>query len=153
MRKGMGEDFIFAPEACQRRNARNSNRAYQKQSIGPWDFCAEAAHLANVLFARERVDHRSGCEKQEGLEEGMGYEMEHGSRIGPDPAPEEHVSELAHRRIGQNAFDVRLHKADGSGKQRCESADDAYDRHGSRRQIEHGMSPTSPLNTSSDHYV
>ena len=60
MREGMGQDFIFAPEACQRRNPRNGDRANQKQSIGPWNFRAEAAHLSNVLLARERMDHRSG---------------------------------------------------------------------------------------------
>ena len=63
----------------------------------------------------------------------MGHEVEHGSRIGPDPAPENHVTELAHRRIGQDALDVRLHEADGGGKQGCESADDTDDRHGRRR--------------------
>src|SRR4026208_1017721 len=76
MREGMGENFVFAPEACQWRNARNSNRADQKQPVGPGDLRAEAAHLSNVLFTRERMDDRPGREEQESLEEGMGHQVE-----------------------------------------------------------------------------
>src|SRR5262245_24529485 len=116
MDEGMGEDFVFAPETSQWWNARNSDRANQKESVGPWNFRAEAPHLSNVLLPRKRVNHRSGREEQEGLEEGMGDKMEYGSRIGSNPATEKHIPELAHRRIGQNALDVCLYETDGGGK-------------------------------------
>src|SRR6478672_151992 len=107
MREGMGQDFIFAPETCQRWNARDSDRADQKESIGPWDFRTETTHLSNVLLTRERMNHRSSRKEQEGFKEGMGHEVKDGSGIGPYSTPENHVPELAHCRIGQDAFDIR----------------------------------------------
>ena len=47
----------------------------------------------------------------------MGHQMEHGSRIGPDSTSEEHITELAHRRVGQDALDICLNEADGGSKQ------------------------------------
>src|SRR5262249_13993644 len=103
----MCKDFIFAPKAGKRRDPCYGDRADQKQSIGPWDFGAEAAHFSNVLLPREGMDHRSGREKQKGLEEGMGHEVEYCCRIGPNPARENHITELTYRRIGQDSLNVR----------------------------------------------
>src|SRR6185369_9857641 len=127
MREGMGQDFIFAPEACQGWNARNGDRADQKESISPWDFRTKTAHFSNVLLSRKRMNHRPGRKEQEGFKEGMGHEVKDGRGIGPYSTPEHHVPELAHRRIGQNAFDIRLHEADGGGKQGGEATDDVDD--------------------------
>src|ERR1044071_3185859 len=133
MREGMGQDFIFAPETCQWWNARNGDRADQKESIGPWDLRTETAHFSNVLLTRERMNHRSCRKEQEGFKEGMGHKVKDGSGIGPYSTPENHVAKLAHRRIGQDALDICLQEADGGGKQGGEAADDADGRHGRGR--------------------
>ena len=67
------------------------------------------------------------------LEEGVRQEVEDARAEGPDAAGEEHVAELAHRRVGEHALDVVLDEADRGGEDRRRGAHDRDRRHRVRR--------------------
>ena len=76
---------------------------------------AEAAHLPDVLLAVEAVDDDARGEEQQRLEEGVREEVEHREAVGPDPRADEHVADLAHRRVRDHALDVPLDERDDAG--------------------------------------
>ena len=112
---------------------------------------AQAAHDAHVLFARERVDDRAGREEEQGLEEGVGDQMEDGGGVGCDSAAEEHVAELRDGRVGEDALDVVLHDSDRSGENCSECADDGDDAEGVGRPVEEGMAAGDHVDAGRDH--
>ena len=88
----------------------------------------QPAHVADVLLAVQRVNHRARAEEQAGLEERVRVEMEDAGAERADAHRQEHVAELRHRRIREHALDVVLHQADGAGEERRGRADDGDDR-------------------------
>ena len=68
----------------------------------------ESAHREDVALVAEGVDDRARGEEEEGLEEGVGGEVEDGSRPCGDAEGEEHVADLAHRRVGEDPLEVAL---------------------------------------------
>ncbi len=83
---------------------------------GDGDALAQAAHVAHVLLAGERVDDGAGGEEEERLEEGVGEEMEDPGGVRTDAAGEEHVAELRDGGVGEDTLDVVLHYADACGE-------------------------------------
>jgi hypothetical protein len=83
-----------------------------------FDAATQAAHLADVLFAAQGMDHAAGAQEEQGLEEGMRGDVEHRRAIGPHAQGGEHVAQLAHGGIGQHLLDVVLEQADAGGEQR-----------------------------------
>src|SRR5262249_6701460 len=122
VRERVGHDLVFAPEACERRYASDGYSADEEQPVGPGNLMFQSDHLTNVLLSRERVDHGSGGQEQQCLEEGMRHEMEDRRGIGADSATEKHIAELADSRIGQDPLDVSLDQADGGGEESCRSS-------------------------------
>jgi len=106
------EDLVLAEEAGEGRDAGDGERADEERPEGPGDLLPEPAHLPHVLLARHRVDDRARAEEEEGLEEGVGVEVEDGHPERPHPRGEEHEAELAHRRVGQHPLDVVLDDGD-----------------------------------------
>ena len=94
---------------------------------GDGDALAQAAHVAHVLLAAERVDDGAGGEEEQRLEEGVGDQVEDAGGVGADAAGEEHVAELRDGGVGEDALDVVLHHADGGGEDRGGRADDGDD--------------------------
>ena len=88
---------------------------------------AEAPHVDDVAH---RVHHAAGAEEQQGLEEGVREQVEHrrdhghaASRRVAGAQRQEHVAELADRRVGQHALEVGLRQGDQRGEQGGEAAD------------------------------
>ena len=90
-----------------------------------------AAHVAHVLLAAHGVDHRAGAEEEQGLEERVREQVEDRDPVRADAERQEHVAELADRRVRQHALDVVLHQRDGGGEDRGERADGRDDRRAS----------------------
>ncbi len=68
-------------------------------------------------------------EEEQGLEEGVGAEVEDPGPEGPHAAGQEHVAELAHRGVGQHPLDVVLDQADGGREDRGERPDQRHHQH------------------------
>ena len=85
-----------------------------------------------------RVDHGACAEEQQRLEERMREQVEDGRAIRADAASNEHVAELGARRIGDDALDVVLHKADGRGEKCRDGADHGHECQGIGSVFEDG---------------
>jgi hypothetical protein len=127
MSEGVSHDLIFAPKSRKGRNSRNGDRADEEQLVGPGDLMAEAAHLSNVLLPGQGMNDGPRRQEEQGLEKSVRHEMENRGRVSTDAGAEEHIAQLAHRRIGQHPLDVVLHEADCGGKERCGAANHADD--------------------------
>ena len=75
----------------------------------------QATHLAHVLLAAQGVNHTPRAEEEQSFEEGVGHQMENAGGERADAARQEHISQLAHGRIGQHPLDVILHQPDRRG--------------------------------------
>ena len=83
----------------------------------------------------EGVDDVACREEEEGFEEGVRHEMEHAGGVGADAHGQEHVADLAHRRIGEDPLDVNLRGPDGGREERGHPADHGDRSGGGRRPI------------------
>ena len=72
----------------------------------------QPAHLADVLLPVQVMDDEPGGEEEERLEERVGDEVEHREPVGSDAGADEHVADLAHRRVRDHALDVPLDERD-----------------------------------------
>jgi len=57
----------------------------------------------HVLFAVHAVDDRAGAQEEEGLEEGVGHEVEDGGDEGAHAAGQEHIANWLTVGVGQDA--------------------------------------------------
>ena len=89
---------------------------------------ARPAHLPDILLAGHRVNDGAGAEKQQGLEKGMGKEMQHADAVSAHPHGDKHVAELRAGRIGDDPLDVILHHGHCSGEERRDRANNRNDR-------------------------
>ena len=90
------------------------------------------------MLLAEALDDDAGGEEQQRLEEGVRHEVEDGGRPGANPEREEHVADLADRRVGEDALQIGLIERAEAGQQQRQRADH---RHGSldrRREIDRG---------------
>src|SRR6266852_6727641 len=148
---GVEQDGILAEESGERRKAGDGQRGGEHGEVGPADFFAEAAHALHVLLAADGVNDAAGSEKEHGLEESVGHEVEDAGGKRGDPASKEHVAELADGGISEDAIDVGLHQADGGGEERGGAADDGDDEHGGGRVREKNMRARDDVNAGGDH--
>ncbi len=104
---------------------------------GDRDLLPQRAVEAHVLLVMHGVDHRAGAEEEQGLEEGVGEEVEHRRAIGADSGGEEHVAQLRAGRIGDHPLDVVLNRPDGGGEDGGRSADHGDDGERGLAGLEH----------------
>ena len=86
------------------------------------------------------MDHAPRAEEQTRLEKRMGEDVEKGRSVGPDPNPEDHIAQLADRRVGEHLLDIVLGQTDRRGqhrRQRANRSDDLERRRGQREQEVH----------------
>ena len=122
------EDLVLAPEAGERRHAGDRQPADDERDRGDRHELAQHAHLAHVLLVVHPVDDRAGPEEQQRLEEGVRDHVEDGRHVGARADGEEHVAELADRRVGEHLLDVVLGDGDRRREQRGDHADDGDER-------------------------
>ena len=95
-----------------------------------------AAHLADVLLVGERVDDDAGAHEQQRLEERVRGEVEDAGPVRAEADADEHVGDLAHRRVRDDALDVGLRERDQAGHQQAGDADRDDQRAGRRARSE-----------------
>src|SRR6185312_5962869 len=71
------KDRVLAIEAGEERKARDGEARDAERDEGNRHGFAEAAHVANILFSAESVDHAAGAEEQQRFEEGVCHDVEH----------------------------------------------------------------------------
>ncbi len=125
--EGDGEDRLLREEAGEEGNAGEGAGADGEGPEGDGHLLAQAAHLPHVLLVVHGVDDRAGSEKEEGLEEGVGGEVEHGG--GPAAAADrhDHVAELGEGRVGEDPLDIVLLGGDEGGEEGGDAADPGDD--------------------------
>ena len=121
------EYLVFAPEAGERRNAREAQRTDQKDAVGPWHDTAQPAHQSHVKRAGGMVDG-AGAEEQKRLEERVVEQMEQRGAERAQAEREEHIAQAGLRwNRREHAFDVVHDEAHRRRKDDCESTDERHD--------------------------
>ena len=121
---GLPENFIFGEKSGEGRDARDRQRGDEHRQISGGDAFAKIAHVAHVLFARHRMNHRARAEEEQGFEEGVGEDVEDGGGKCANTKRQEHVAELRDSGVSEDALDVVLHQTDRGGEDGGERADD-----------------------------
>ena len=88
------DDCVLGEVAGGEREAGQGDGADQHHQPGFLQVRIKAAHLAHVLFIGHGMDDGTGTEEQQGLEKGVGEEMENADTIGAHAHGNEHVTEL-----------------------------------------------------------
>ena len=77
--------------------------------------------------------------------------MEEAGRVGPDADGEEHVADLAHRRVGEHPLDVDLDDRDCRSEQGGDRADDRNRGMRVRGYVVQRMHPPHEIDAGGDH--
>ena len=91
---GVDQDLVLGPEAGEREETGERERADDERDIGLRHEFAHAAHVLLHIEAVYGVGDRPRTEEQVGLEEGVGEEVEDRCRPGADAERHRHVPEL-----------------------------------------------------------
>ncbi len=83
--EGGGEDGVLGPEAGEEGKPTQGQGPDQAVPAGQGQVLPEAAHLAHVLLPAQGVNHAPRGQEEEGLEEGVGEDVEEGHPVGPHP--------------------------------------------------------------------
>ena len=121
--KCIGKDGILTPETGEARKAGESKRGEQIAHCGGRHLPEQTAVSAHRLLVMHRVDNRARSEEEAGLEKSMRCQMKQPGHPAADAEGKYHIAQLAHRGVGQNAFDIVLHESDCCGKKSCKPAD------------------------------
>ena len=101
---------------------------------------SQTAHVAQILFTGEAVDHAARAEEEQRLEESVRHQVENAGGKSADAQAEKHVAELGDGGVREDLLDVVLDEADGSGEEGRERSDDCDHVHGERRMMKRNMS-------------
>ena len=118
------DDAVLRPEAREDRDAHERECACREREVRSRHDVLQPAHLADVLLSVEVVDDEPGRHEQQRLEEGVRHQVEDRVAVRPDPGREEHVADLRHRRVRDDALDVPLHERDEAGDEQRDRAED-----------------------------
>ena len=126
-------------------------RADQERDVRARQEAPQAAHLPHVLLADERVDDDARGEEEQRLEEGVRHQVEHRARVRAKPRGEEHVADLRHRRVGDDALDVDLDECDQPGEQDGRSTEAGGKILDARRRLEDRRRAHEQVDAGGDH--
>ena len=125
------EDGVLRPEAGEEEGeAAEGEHADGVDREGDGHVLAQAAHTANVLLTGTAVDDGACAEEEQGLEEGVGDEVEHADGWAADSETHHHVAELGDGGVGEDALDVPLGDGDGGAEEGGDGADPGDDLEG-----------------------
>ncbi len=97
------------------------------------------------------MDDAAGAHEEERLEEGVGEEVEHRPRHRTGTDGEEHVADLAHRRVGEDFLDLPLGEGAGRRVEGGGGADGGDHRHAEGGEGDQGEEPAEQVDAGSDH--
>src|SRR5215469_14084150 len=81
VRERLPYDLVLRKESGERENAAKRKRRCDKGPERDRHLMSQAAHLAHVLLAAHRMNHRAAAEEQARLEERMRHEVEDAGRV------------------------------------------------------------------------
>jgi len=144
------DDLVLAPEAREREHPRERERADAEDHGRDRQVLPEAAHLAHVLRVR-RVDDDARAQEEQRFEEGVRHEMVEPRDQTARTERDEHVAELADRRVRQHLLDVVLHRRHEAAGECRERADGERDGQGNLAHLEDRERPRHEVHAGCDH--
>ncbi len=130
------QDLVLGEEAREGRDARQRQAADDEAAVGEGHRAAEAAHPVQRLLAAHRADHRARGHEEQRLEERVRHQVEQPGDVGAGADRHDHVADLRHRRVGDDALEVGDDEADRARHEQRDGADDRADRGGRRGELE-----------------
>jgi hypothetical protein len=151
--EGRAEDLVLGVEAGGEREADDRQPGGHGGQEGDRHHHAQAAELLDVGGVVVAVHHRAGPEEQLGLEEGVGDQVEDAGDVADraEPHGDEHVAELADRRVRQDPFDVVLGGGDHRREQRGQRADHHHHGLGAAGGLEQRVGAGDQEHAGGDH--
>ena len=134
-------DLILGVESREKRESGQGQRAYEHGIHGPLHVLPNAPQLSHVVGI-DCVNNGSGAKEEQGFEEGMADEVEHGytysqsSNSSSRSQTCHHEAQLGYSRESQHPLDIEGRQAHGGRKQSCESAHCCYCRQPVWRGVE-----------------
>ena len=117
------DDAVFGIEAGKERRADQSQGTQQGGDPSDGHVLAHAAHPTDVLVVVHAHDDRSSTQEQQGFEEGVCHEVEHGHRVSRSPQGHRHVTQLRQGGVSHHALDVVLNQAQKAHEQSRDGTD------------------------------
>ena len=146
------QDLILTEEACGNERQSGQRRApHQEADVHQRNRFAQAAHLEDVLFVMAGENHRTRRQEQQRFKERVSHQMENRRVPCLHAQREEHVANLAHGRVGENAFDVGLHQRGEARQYQGDRPDDPDQMQHFRRHQEQTVGTGDQVDAGGDH--
>ena len=119
------DDLVLGPEAGEGEDAGQRDGTHDEGPEGGGHVLPQPTHVAHVVRVHG-VDERAGPEEEEGLEEGVGEEVEDPCRPGAHPHGHHHVADLADGGVREHSLDVVLHEGEETPDDHGDGADGGH---------------------------
>ena len=144
-------DRVFGIKSREERKADNRKRAREHRGKRKGHLPIEAPHLAHVLLVMQRVDDEARAQKELRFKERVREEMQHARLIRSDADAHDHIADLRHRRIGEDAFDIPLGHAENRTRHHGDRADHGDHFLRGRREIPQRREARDEIHARGDH--
>src|SRR5438067_2434668 len=123
VRECLPENLILREKSAKWWKSCDGERSNRHHPECPRNQLSQSSHVAHVLLAAERVNHRSCCEKEQGFEKRMRHKVENARRERGHTAGHKHVAKLRDRGVCEDALNIVLHQADAGGEDSSQRSD------------------------------